>query len=137
MAKRELKPLTSPEAFGLFVNLLARYANDVPDKTDIERKLEVRLGDDPRTRAVAGRLVKNFKEIPAEQRIKELGDLAEPNLSRFPDERLTAAFKNIPTPSGSPVLLADDVDLEPLPPLNPEERITLQYSGIFCSEETG
>jgi hypothetical protein len=35
------------------------------------------------------------------------------------------------------VLFADDVDFVPLPPLTPFERITLNFSGLYCSEETG
>jgi len=137
MAQRLLPPLTSPDTFGLFVSLLARYAIDAPDKTEFEQSFESVVGDDARKRALASRLVENFKRIPITRRVRELRDLAEPTVTAFSQARFEQAFKSIPTAAVATIALGDDVAPEPLRPISPFELITISFSGIYCADDTG
>ncbi len=80
------------EGAAVMVYFLERYARNVADKTDMDRALERRLGGTPASRAVAMRMVSNFKAIPLAQRQAAFGDLAQidPN-TRLPAARVSGA----------------------------------------------
>jgi hypothetical protein len=92
----------------LFINLLARYAIDAPEKSDIENKLEAAMGDDASRRAVAQRLVSNFRKIPLAARANIFGALAEPKTETIPQQRLETAFRALQK-NLVPTVIFDDV----------------------------
>jgi hypothetical protein len=135
MPKRLLKTPTNPEALGLLVSLLARYAIDAPNKTELERKFDAAVAEEPGTRATAQRLIDNFNRIPVNLRLQHLSDLATPKLTSFPQAQFEAAIKAMPVVTVNTVIHADDVQPIPLPPPG-NELITLNFAGIYCSDDT-
>lgn len=77
LAVRGLRKVQNPEVTALMMNMLARYANDAPDKTDLDRKLSAALSRIPKSKAIAQRMVKNFEKLPLAQRQKVFGGLAD------------------------------------------------------------
>lgn len=71
-----------PEGAAMMVYYLERYARNLEAKTEMDRALEQQLGTDPASRAVAMRLVNNFKAVPLEQRRAVFGELAEVDPNR-------------------------------------------------------
>ena len=136
MAKRPLISPSHPEAFGLMMRSIARYAEDSTNKTTVDAHLERHLGDDARHRARAHSLVSNFNTIPAKIRVKELGDLATPLTTSLSADRLERAFKALPPASVAEVAFSADDVPGSLPPISPLDTITLSFAGLFCGDET-
>lgn len=92
--KRKLVKPRDPEAMALFMHLLERYANNVPDKSEADLRLEQRSAKNPNSRAAIKRLVEKFRKIPAADRTQLLGSYA--NISptmKLPKQRYDAAFR--------------------------------------------
>lgn len=64
----ELVKPSNPEATGLVINLLARYAANVTDKTDLDRAVEESLNDTPENHKIAQEIVTKFNARPLVQR---------------------------------------------------------------------
>lgn len=94
--KRKLVKPGDPEAMALFMHLLERYANNVPDKSEVDLRLEQRLAKSPGSRAAIKRLAGKFRKIPAADRNQLLGSHA--NISptmKVPKQRYDAAFRRV------------------------------------------
>ena len=94
--RRKLVKPRDTEAMALFMHLLERYANNVPDKSDADLRLEQRLAKSPGSRAAIKRLVGKFRKIPADDRNQLLGSHA--NISptvKLPKQRYDAAFRRV------------------------------------------
>jgi len=94
--KRKLVKPRDPEAMALFMHLLERYANNVPDKSDADLRLEQRLAKSPGSRAAIKRLVGKFRKIAAADRNQLLGSHA--NISpamKLPKQRYDTAFRRV------------------------------------------
>lgn len=94
--KRKLVKPRDPEAMALFMHLLERYANNAPDKSEADLRLEQRSVKTPNSRAAIKRLVEKFRKIPAADRTQLLGSYA--NISptmKLPKQRYDAAFRRV------------------------------------------
>ncbi len=86
-AKAPQKPLVKskdPEAAAILVNLIARYASDVKDKTDLDKNVQKALSADPGSRQVARRMIANLQRASVAKRQAVLG--------RWADTAATAKF---------------------------------------------
>ncbi len=94
--KRKLQKPIDPEAVGLLIHLLDRYSRDMPDKGELDRRIEQRLSRDPGSRESARRMVANFRSIPLSERRALMGRWAEiPAEERMPESRYRAAFERL------------------------------------------
>jgi hypothetical protein len=114
---------------------LARYAVDAPEKSDIENKLEAAMGDKASRRAVAQRLVDNFRKIPLQTRANIFGSLATPSKDPIPQQRLETVFRKLQKKSVPPIIF-DDVQPPDVPIIGAKDTFTLNFCGIYCAEET-
>lgn len=81
------------EAAALILHHLRRYAADARNKTDVDFRVEKRVGKDPKTRAAALRLIKNLDRSPDFARQAVMGDQADlPLETSFPQERYREVF---------------------------------------------
>lgn len=90
----QLKKPRDPEAMALFLHLLDRFARNVPQKSEMDMRLERGLGKKPGSREAVGRLLARFWKIPAEQRRDLLGKHGPiaPEI-KVPKDRYLAAFR--------------------------------------------
>ncbi len=122
----------------MVLNLLARYVENTPDKSEIDARFEKALGNSPESRTAATRIVRRFQRRPIEQRQAIFGPLAELRTEKFETERSSAAARRLLAE-----VRAKGFRMIPQTP-NPGIRITLpettnvaiQYNGYWCVEET-
>src|SRR5262245_344274 len=86
---------SDPEAAALLLNLIARYAADVPDKTDLDRRIEASLGNSPNGRQIAQRIVDRFHNIPLQFRQEAYGQYANITTRQFERSRYETAFSRV------------------------------------------
>ena len=138
LAKR-VKPLrkpSDPEAAALLLNLIARYAADVPDKTDLDRKIEAALGGSPESRRSAQRMIDKFHKLPQDFRQTTYGQYATITTQPFERARYEAAFGRVlqslpridPGPTGPRTSLPMALGTEP--------TYMVRYRGMACFAET-
>jgi hypothetical protein len=125
--QRKLPKPSDPEAAALLIHLIERYARNVPNKTVLDRALELKLGTTSNSRATALRLAAKFRAIPLNERRAVLGAWADltPETS-VPVSQYQAAFKRLASSAGKPPLLPTAPDdthpIGPQPPLNEKHR---------------
>lgn len=88
-----LRRPANPEATGMLVNLLARYADNVADKTDLDRAVEKALKNTPGSRETARKMVNGFNARPLAQRQAAFGNLATISTQKFSPAQYESAFK--------------------------------------------
>lgn len=145
------------QAFAALVSLMSRFARDVQDKSELDRKVERAFDGFAGGRAIAQRLVRRFEAIPMDQRASLLGAFADATRQQILDAsareafaRLASLHLNLPsidttgdTDGGAPQ--RPEPQLEPTGP-GPMRRSggarvaprpsQLFYRGIFCREES-
>jgi hypothetical protein len=134
MPSRQLRNPTNPADLALFVRLLERYANGAAERTSLDDGIADALGADAKTKAVASRLVQNFKGIPRLRREMAFGELADLSPQRSIAE-LEQGAKQLRRPIALRRAL-DDVSPPPVPPARIGDKITIKYTGLYCHEET-
>ena len=75
--RQTLQKPQDPEAIALFIHLIDRYARNVSDKTDLDRRIEQELSKRPGSREAAVRMTANFKRLPITDRRAMLGKWAD------------------------------------------------------------
>ncbi len=109
--KRRLQKPSDPEAVGLLIHLLDRYSRDMPDKGELDRRIEQRLSREAGSRESARRMVANFRSIPLSERRALMGRWAEiPAEERISESQYRAAFERLARLVGrpKPATAADD-----------------------------
>lgn len=127
---------SDPEAAAVLLNLIARYAANVPDKTDLDRQIEAALGDSSQSRQIAQRMIDRFHKIPAQFRQEAYGQYANVTTQPFERTRYEAALGR--------VMRSIKIDAAPASPrsysqtmsLGTEPTYTLRYQGMACFAET-
>lgn len=131
---------SDPEAAALLLNLIARYAADVPDKTDLDRRIEASLGNSPHGRQIAQRIVDRFHSIPLQFRQEAYGQYANVTTQRFERSRYETAFGRVmqsATKAGAPPTVPQRYS-QPMS-LGYESSYyiyKLRYKGMTCFVET-
>ena len=116
---RKLRKPSDPEAVALLIHLLDRYASEVPDKTELDKRVEQRLSQNGVTRESARRMMANFRKISLSERRAVLGQWAEiPTRERIPESRYRAAFERAAQAAGR---LRHPISTDSHPP-NPSTR---------------
>lgn len=129
MAKQILNDPVNPDALGILINSLSRVAAKSAGLSALEQKLAARLNTASKMDA-ANRMVRAFRKIPYERRLKAFGVFANPANAFVPDQQGKAAFAKIKASA------KDDVGPVQLPPVGPLDRYTLSYTGLYCNAET-
>ena len=116
---RKLRKPPDPEAVALLIHLLDRFASDVPDKTELDKRVEQRLSQNGVTRESARRMMANFRKISLAERRAVLGQWADiPARERIAESRYRAAFERAAQAAGR---LRHPVSTDSHPP-NPSTR---------------
>lgn len=126
-----------PEAAALLLNLLARYAADASDKTDLDRRIQAALGDAPRSRQVTQRFIDRFLKLPLQVRQDLFGPLANLTTQAFEPSRYDAAFARVLR--AVPQIDAGSTGSQRLSrpmSVGMEPTYTLRYKGMNCFAET-
>lgn len=112
-ALRPMKPAPNPEAAALILGLLARYADDVQDKTEVDRSV-ARALDAMNARAALRDGIRRFEARPIAERRLALGSFADTDLrAKRPVDRYRAVFGQLGRTRGAvvaplvPATLAD------------------------------
>jgi hypothetical protein len=125
--QHKLPKPSDPEAAALLIHLIERYARNVPNKTVLDRALELKLGSTSSSRATALRLAAKFRAIPLNERRAVLGAWADltPETS-VPVSQYQTAFKRLASSAGKPPQFSTAPDdthpIGPQPPLNEKHR---------------
>ena len=72
MTSTESRQATASGA-ALFMHLLDRYANDAPNKTELDQAIAAKLNTDPSTKEGLKALLSNWHEVPVEKKIARFG----------------------------------------------------------------
>ncbi len=116
---RKLRKPPDPEAVALLIHLLDRFASDVPDKTELDKRVEQRLSQNRVTRESARRMMANFRKVSLAERRAVLGQWADiPARERIAESRYRAAFERAAQAAGR---LRHPVSNDSHPP-NPSTR---------------
>ena len=131
---RPLKP-KDPQIFALVLNMLHRYSENVPNKNDLDKRLEATLGKQAKNRSIAKRIIENYYAKDVTWRVEDFGQLADVRNQNFPLKQVLETVKNnymnVPRQLASPEYTAQD----PVQ-TGPPNIHTLEYSGVYCQDET-
>lgn len=91
-----LGSLKDPQAVALVVHLLERYANNIADKTEMDKRLEQTLTKKKFSRENVQRMIANFQRIPVAERRTALGRYADiPLEKKFSNQEYQTAFNRL------------------------------------------
>lgn len=90
---RPLKRPSNPEASAMVINLLSRYANDAPDKTETDKAIAARLDARPGSREAVRELLARFQALPEATRKDLLGSHLQLVGTRQSDDKIRNVFQ--------------------------------------------
>ena len=94
--KRNLPKLQDPEATALLIHLVDRYAKNLSDKTELDKRVEQELSKEPGSRETARRMMANFRSIPLPERQAVLGRWADISAeAKVTTEQYRTAFERL------------------------------------------
>ncbi|MEW6126079.1 MAG: hypothetical protein AB1757_03365 [Acidobacteriota bacterium] len=93
---KRLSNLKDPQAVAMFIHLLERYANNIADKTEMDKRLEQTLTKKKFNRERVRQLMANFQSIPLAERRAAFGQYGDIPLERkFSNQEYQTAFNRL------------------------------------------